>query len=96
MADKVEITPVYVEYTPPIQLMKENHLYISKKRSAVEFFCFGGCHTVIVLDLKPHFKKGFDLIDKNGKISIQPSKKFGYSGCSCEYRIIDNIVTKIK
>lgn len=71
---KMELTPVFVDMMPGYKEMEEGKLYISKKQGFANHLCACGCGKQSPMDIKPHWKDGWDLIEESdGTVSFKPS-----------------------
>jgi len=67
----IEIVPVEVEQIP--DTLKMGLLYISYRYGIAVHLCPCGCGGKVVCDLKPHWENGWDIIDKEGLVTLRPS-----------------------
>lgn len=90
----VIIIPVYVEDIPPLEEMKELHVYISKKYGVSVHRCLCGCgiKTVMPIDCIINGKDhGWKLIEEeDGRISFTPSISNYQEVCKSHYIITKN------
>jgi hypothetical protein len=86
----MEFTPEYVEYMPPKEEMNPTKIYISRKFGCSIHLCACGCGEEACLDFKPFWKDGWDLIEKDGKVTFSPSILNRF--CGSHYFIRDNQV----
>ena len=89
---KVEIIPVFIEkYLPKLEEMQENHVYISKEYNGSSHLCLCGCKQHIFISINHEdYNLGWNLIEKNDKISFTPSLAH-YNGCKSHYIITNNV-----
>ena len=75
---------------PDKELMKECEVYISHRFRVAIHLCLCGCkiQTVMPFDKK---ERGWNLIEKNGKISFTPSVGNQQFPCGSHYIITNNI-----
>lgn len=85
---KATITPIYVQYIPRHHEMEEGKIYISKEFETATHLCLCGCGFPTVTPLKYN---GWELTDKEGKITITPSiGNFQYP-CKSHYIITNGV-----
>tara|TARA_R110001632_G_scaffold111731_1_gene222561 strand:+ start:362 stop:664 length:303 start_codon:yes stop_codon:yes gene_type:complete len=91
---KVCITPVYVEFAPEREQMKEGEIYISKKYGSTLHNCLCGCSELVVLPINNIINGvdyGWKLIEENQKISFTPSVGNYQLPCKSHYVITKNV-----
>lgn len=81
----VEVEPVYVEFIP--KELEEGKLYISKRFNTAIHLCLCGCKNLTVT---PLIQSGWQLTEKNGKISLSPSIGNYSFECQSHYIITNN------
>ncbi len=88
---KVEITPVFVEVIP--ENLEQDKVYISKEYKTAVHLCLCGCGNKSVTPFSVK-SNGWNLIEKDGKISFTPS--ILNTNCPNQYHyIITNNVANI-
>lgn len=91
MAKKLySLQPEYVHYLP--EILQEGKLYISKQFSSASHLCACGCGKEVVTPLNPKLIAGWDLIEKDGLVSLSPSIGNFNLKCKTHYFIRDNEV----
>ena len=88
---KIEVKPIYVKFIP--DKLEQNIIYISKEFGVAIHLCLCGCgnKSVTPFELK---SKGWNLIEKDGKISITPS--ILNTNCPNQYHyIISNNIANV-
>lgn len=85
---KVPVEPVYVEYLPAVSDMAEQKIYISKRFETSGHRCLCGCGLLTILPFDEH---GWDLTEKNDKITISPSVGNHQYPCKSHYIIRNNV-----
>lgn len=83
---KVKIDPVFVEFIP--NSMEQNKLYISKEYGTTSHLCLCGCGELIVVPISGNW---WNLSEKNGKVTLNPSIGNYYLPCKSHYIIVDNV-----
>lgn len=86
---QIEVIPVFVKYTPPLDQMEEGKIYISKEFKSSSHKCLCGCGSQTVMPLHP--VHGWALIENGNKISFTPSVYNKYYDCKAHYIITHNI-----
>lgn len=87
---KVHYIPVYVDTIPDI--LEEGKVYISEKYGCAIHNCLCGCGEKTVMDLKPNWKNGWDLIkENNDTVSFTPSVGNFQMPCKSHYIMTKNI-----
>jgi len=81
------VRPEYVEFIP--KNLEEGVLYISKKFRTASHRCFCGCGTKIVTPLR---ETEFELLERRGLFSLNPSIGHWNHPCQSHYWIRDNRV----
>lgn len=81
------LKPVYVQYVPPADSLKEGELYISEEFQTVVHKCCCGCGEEVVTPLNP---AQWRLSEKDGKVSLHPSIGNWSYQCQSHYFIKDN------
>lgn len=82
----VEIKPIFLEGYMP-EIMEENTLYISMQYGTAINLCLCGCGEKTVTPLG---KDDWQLIEKNGKVSLTPSIGNFQFPCKSHYIITNN------
>lgn len=86
------IQPEHVDYVPRQgDKMRPGIIYISEKAKRATHLCFCGCNSVESIWISP---QAYNLIEKDGKISISPLLQ-SYGPCKSRYYIQDNNVNFI-
>jgi len=67
---KITITPVHVGFIPDKYDMIQDEIYISNEYKTVVHLCLCGCGNLSVTPLN---KDGWNMIEKDGKVSFTPS-----------------------
>lgn len=83
------LKPVYVQYIPPADMIKEGELYISLEFHTAVHKCCCGCGKEVVTPFNP---AQWRLLDKGGKVSICPSIGNWSYPCKSHYFIENNSV----
>jgi hypothetical protein len=86
--DKLE--PEYVHFMPEIP--EHGKLYISKEFGSVQHLCACGCGSKVHTPLNPSPVPMWDLIEKDGLVSLSPSIGNYQIPCKTHYVIRDNEV----
>ena len=81
------LKPVYVQYIPPADTIKEGELYISLEFHTAVHKCCCGCGKEVVTPFNP---AQWRLLDKGGKVSICPSIGNWSYPCQSHYFIKNN------
>lgn len=90
---KETITPVFLDgYVPPIEEMKEKHVYISLQYNSAQHKCLCGCGEIVNMPLG-HKNNGWNLVYNNLKtvISFAPSIGNFQIPCKSHYIITNNV-----
>ncbi len=83
------LKPVYVEYIPPADSIKDGELYISLEFQTAVHKCCCGCGEEVVTPFNP---AQWRITDRGGKVSLFPSiGNWSYS-CKSHYFIKDNCI----
>lgn len=83
-----EYKTVFVEFMP--EQKEEGILYISKRFGLAIHLCACGCGDQSVMDFKPEWKDGWNLIEDGNEISFSPSILNRF--CGAHYYIEKNKV----
>lgn len=83
------LKPVYVQYIPPADIIKEGELYISLEFQTAVHKCCCGCGMEVVTPFNP---AQWRLLDKDGKVSIYPSIGNWSYPCKSHYFIENNSI----
>lgn len=82
-----QIEPEFVEFIP--EKLLPGILYISKRYSTASHMCSCGCGLEVVTPLNP---AKWQLIERNGSVSLDPSIGNWSFPCRSHYWIVDNHV----
>lgn len=89
---QVEVTPIWLsdeEFMPKVGDMEEFKIYISKRYGVSCHRCLCGCGELTVLPFGED-KMGWNLTEKNGKITFTPSVGNFQISCKSHYIITNN------
>lgn len=81
------LKPVYVQYIPPADSMKDGEIYISREFQTAVHKCCCGCGEEVVTPFNP---AQWQISDKNGKVSLYPSIGNWSYPCQSHYYIKNN------
>lgn len=81
------LKPVYVQYVPPADSIKQGELYISQEFQTAVHKCYCGCGEEVVTPLNP---AQWRFSEKDGKVSLYPSIGNWSYQCQSHYFIKDN------
>lgn len=81
------LKPVYVQYIPPAELVKDGELYVSLEFQTAVHKCCCGCGMEVVTPFNP---AQWRLSDRDGKVSIYPSIGNWSYPCQSHYFIRNN------
>jgi hypothetical protein len=89
-----ELKPVYSDFLPPVEKMEEGVLYISKVFGVAKHLCACGCKSDTVTPFKHQGETmelpGWDFIENNGLVTLDPSIGNAQFPCQSHYRITNN------
>ena len=86
-----ELIPVYINLLP--EIIEEGKVFISKEYGVAIHLCACGCGEKTVMDLKPHWRDGWTLIENpDGTVSFSPSvgNFAGQNPYHAHYFIVNN------
>ena len=91
---QVAITPIYNEFNPEWEEMKQGEMYISEQYNSAVHLCLCGCGVSTVLPLNHDTlpDHGWNLIkESNGTVSFTPSISNNQFPCKSHYIITNNV-----